>query len=708
MDEIQSVLKASGFKKLNPVQKKAVEKGLDKNLVVAAPTASGKTLIAEIAALKTVGKGKKVVYIVPLRALAQEKYEEFKEKYEPLGVKVAISIGDLDASDPWLSKFDIIIVTSEKLDSLLRHGISWAGEIGLVVADEIHLLTDPGRGPTLELVLTRLRNFNPLILGLSATINNYNELASWLNADIVKSDYRPVKLFRGVCYDNEVRFVPKRRYEIGSENILEELTAINKQSLIFISTRKGAEASAEKLGPAVAKKLSSQERVELQKTAKKILSSLEYKTPQCERLARCILQGTAFHHAGLINKQRSLVEKEFKKGIIKLICATPTLAAGINLPAYRVIVRDLKRFSPFRGMDYLPVLEVAQMMGRGGRPQFDKEGEAILLPKNKGEAEYSWKNYIHGEPEKITSKLGVEPVLRTHVLALIAGEVVSSKKQLIEFFEKTFYAFQYKDMTKIKNHLDKILRMLSDFQFIKMEGSQDPHEEFRPAYIWEEDFPLRATRIGKRVSELYIDPLTADFIIRSLEKLSLSFFTFLHLVASCLEMRPSISLRKRDIEEINTLIIEEEKNLAVSPPNEWDLEYEDFLRSLKMASLLRKWGEEKGEDYILEKFAVTPGELRARLDRADWLLYATQELALLLGKMDTLKGIRKARLRVKYGVREQLLPLIRLKGVGRVRARRLFDSGIKGLASLRKIPVESLSRIVGKATAVSIKDQLGE
>jgi len=245
MDTVKKVLELSGFDKLNPVQRLALDSGLldGKSLVVAAPTASGKTLIAEMAALETIKSGKKVVYIVPLRALASEKYEEFKERYGPLGIKVAISIGDYDRSESWLANYDLIIFTSEKLDSLLRHGLPWAEQIGLVVADEIHLLNDPGRGPTLELVLTRLRQTsNPLILGLSATINNYQELAGWLEAEAVKSDYRPVKLYQGVCFDGKAKFIPKRSFSVSDIPITwlsGQTLDKGKQALIFINTRRG-------------------------------------------------------------------------------------------------------------------------------------------------------------------------------------------------------------------------------------------------------------------------------------------------------------------------------------------------------------------------------------------------------------------------------------------------------------------------------------
>lgn len=709
MNEVNKVLEASGYKELNPVQKLAIDRGFEKSMIVAAPTASGKTLIAEIAALKIINKGKKVVYIVPLRALAQEKYREFKEKYSP-EIKVGISIGDLDSSDPWLANNDIIIATSEKLDSLLRHGVSWAKDIGLVVADEVHLLNDAYRGPTLEMVLTRLRDFKPVILGLSATIRNYKELAEWLDAEAIKSDYRPVELYKGIAYDNEVMFVPKRKLELKNENVLSELTDNKKQSLVFVSTRRGTEASAEKLGKSVINRLENKEVAELNEIARKIVSALGNKTPQCERLARCVQNGTAFHHAGLANSQRALVEDNFRKGIIKVICATSTLAMGLNLPAYRVIIRDLKRFSSFKGMDFLPNLEMEQLAGRAGRPKYDTEGEAILIPKNKGEAEYSWENYINGETEKIYSKLGVEPVLRTHVLALIAGGIVANKKQLVDFFAKTFYAYQYKDMAQIQNHLDKVLEMLAGFGFIESsQVTEASNSEFKPASLIQETEngdKLRATRVGRRVSELYIDPITADFIINSLDRIDGSAFSVLHMIANCLEMGRSTSLRKKDIEFVNEVLTENETSLAKKPPNEWDLDYEDFLKSVKMASIMMSWAEERGEDYLMEKYGTTPGELRVRLDIADWLLYSSQEIGLLAKHKEVLSSIRKTRLRVKYGVKEELLAMVKLKGVGRVRARKLYSSGLKGLAELRKISEQNLATLVGSNTAKKIKEQL--
>ncbi|MBI2653772.1 DEAD/DEAH box helicase [Candidatus Woesearchaeota archaeon] len=196
--------------KLRPAQEKSVKKGLleGKNLLVCTPTASGKTLIAELAALKSILEGKgKAIYIVPLKALASEKYRDFKKRYDKIA-RIALSIGDIDSADHYLADYDLIVTTSEKMDSLLRHHAPWANSISTLIIDEIHLLNDPERGPTLEILITILKELlkNVQIIGLSATIGNAEELAEWLGADLVVDEWRPVKLHKGIYLDGKVEF----------------------------------------------------------------------------------------------------------------------------------------------------------------------------------------------------------------------------------------------------------------------------------------------------------------------------------------------------------------------------------------------------------------------------------------------------------------------------------------------------------------------
>lgn len=198
------------IKELRPAQEKAIKKGLldGKSLLVCTPTASGKTLIAELAALKCILEHKgKAIYIVPLRALASEKFKEFSLKYGKF-IKIALSIGEMDSADSYLVDYDLIITTSEKLDSLIRHHTPWLKSVGVVVVDEIHLMNDPSRGPTLEILLTILKDILPKtqFLGLSATIGNPEELAEWLNAEAILDTWRPVKLYQGVYLDGKIEF----------------------------------------------------------------------------------------------------------------------------------------------------------------------------------------------------------------------------------------------------------------------------------------------------------------------------------------------------------------------------------------------------------------------------------------------------------------------------------------------------------------------
>jgi helicase len=208
-EKIYELLEKRGFQELRPSQVKSIQAGLfeDENLLVCTPTASGKTLVAELAFLNAVLHDRgKAVYIVPLRALASEKYRQFRRDYP--GLKIGVSSGELDTADAHLAGSDVIITTSEKFDSLLRHKAEWIRKLKTVVIDEIHLLNDSSRGPTLEIIITILKKELPKaqIIGLSATIGNPEELAEWLGAKLVKDSWRPVKLKKGVYLNGEVTF----------------------------------------------------------------------------------------------------------------------------------------------------------------------------------------------------------------------------------------------------------------------------------------------------------------------------------------------------------------------------------------------------------------------------------------------------------------------------------------------------------------------
>ena len=346
-ESVKEVLLNSGIVELYPPQEEAVRAGVleCKNLVLASPTASGKTLIAELCGLKHVlEKNGKVIYLSPLRALANEKFDEFKKyagirKQNGRRVNMGISTGDFDSSDPWLGRYDIIITTNEKADSLLRHRAKWMDEISLVIADEVHLLNEAERGPTLEVVLARLMQVNPdlQVLALSATIHNVDEIAGWLKAAYVVTEWRPVSLKEGVLLHEEIQYkdgdarkIEKRTRE-PAINLILNTVKTGGQALVFASTRKNSVTAAKKISDHMSEVLS------------KPLKRSGERTRISESLAELVRCGAAFHHAGLAGVHRRMVEDLFRQSKIKVLTATPTLAFGVNLPARTVVVQDYRR-----------------------------------------------------------------------------------------------------------------------------------------------------------------------------------------------------------------------------------------------------------------------------------------------------------------------------------------------------------------------------
>jgi helicase len=326
-----------GIVDLYPPQEDAVRAGVleGKNLVLAVPTASGKTMVAELCALKHASERKgKTLYLVPLKALASEKYEEFK-KFSKLGLRVILSTGDFDSVDPTLGRYDIIIATNEKADSIFRHRPEWVSSLTLLVADEVHLLGDGSRGPTLEAVITRFRIINPKaqLLALSATINNGEEIAGWLGGTLVTSTWRPVPLSEGVFFRDSVMFRDGRNWKVeGVEEdpvarMALEVIRGGGQMLIFTGSRLSAVSLAKRLEPAIRGALKRREERQLIELSGQMLK-LGEKTRVSERLSRSVASGVAFHHAGLTYLQRKAVEDAFRSFLIKCICATPTLAVS--------------------------------------------------------------------------------------------------------------------------------------------------------------------------------------------------------------------------------------------------------------------------------------------------------------------------------------------------------------------------------------------
>ncbi len=482
-------------------------------------------------------------------------------------------------------------------------------------------------------------------------------------------------------------------------NISLDTIKIGKQGLVFANTKRSAEKTAEE----IAKKIKKNDE-KLINLAEEALNSLSRPTKQCERLSFCLKKGIAFHHAGLTQSQKNLIEDNFRSGIVKIICCTPTLAYGVDLPAFRAIIKDLKRFTS-HGLSWIPVLDYMQMSGRAGRPNYDNEGQAIAIALTKPEKEKIEEKYVNGAPEDIYSKLAVEPVLRTYVLSLIAANFTTTKKELFDFFDGTFYAHQFKDLRRVHALISKVLDLLEEWEFIMTSGN-----DFTSANELEDE-KLKATLIGKRIAELYIDPYTAYFIITCLRNASdkkIDAFSFLQMISHTLELRPLLKVGIKEYEKVQEKMMELGNLILENEPSMYEPEYEDFLNSIKTGLMLNDWASEQDEEFLLEEYNIRPGELRVKMDIADWLLYAAEEISKIMHYQSLIKEIVKLRLRLKYGVKEELLPLIRLENIGRVRARILFRNRLKDIKDVRNADLSTLTYLLGEKTAISVKKQLGE
>ena len=711
-EQVKRILSENAYDTLYPPQADAINAGvlIGKNLVLASPTASGKTLVAELAVLRKILDGKgKALYLTPLRALASEKYEDFQkystvEKPDGRKVRIAITSGDYDRSDEHLGSYDIIIATNEKADSLLRHKAKWISDVVLTVADEVHLLNEADRGPTLEVVITRLRKLNPNMqfLALSATVRNAAEVADWIGASAITTEWRPVPLKEGVHCQNEIHF------KDGSARVVQPVTgnAImdialqtvkeNGQSLLFTETRRSAVELGRRAAAVLSRAITPREKRLCEPAARKIRASGE-KTRLSEMLADQVALGAGFHHAGLHSTHRRIVEDSFREGRIKILAATPTLAAGVNLPARVVVITSHERYEAGYGRYPISVLEYKQFCGRAGRPRYDEYGEAVLIAHSEDEQDALLENYVLAEPERLWSKLGVEKVLRPHVLSTIATGFAQSDEGLRDFFSSTFYAFQYGPRA-INSRMTEILTFLGKEEMIDYDGQR-----------------LSATRFGRRVSELYIDPASAVIIRDGLLRRApdMKEFSYLHLISRTPDIAPRLYPRRGEDEKLTALVAEKTGQFMCEIPDDFagsfDLGYEDFLAEVKTAAVLLDWIEEVSEDTILNTHRVEPGDLMRLVQIAEWLLYSTRELAELFGHKDLRKPLEQLRLRVEKGAKADLIPLLGLQGVGRVRARALHNSGFKTIEDIRTASPSELATVplIGTKLAKKIKEQAG-
>ena len=745
---LQKILLEIGYDSLYPIQEQALSNGLlkGKNLLITSPTASGKTLIAIMAALKKIEKKEKVIYMTPLRSLATEKYHDFLElnsinfvnnknltttvtknttnleKNSLLKKKkgdkkknfiVKLAMGNYDSPGNDLLNADIVILTNEKLDALIRNDSELLSNVGLFVIDEVHLIGDKDRGPTLEMMLTKIKKFykQVQILALSATVSNSKDIAEWLDCKLIENNWRPTELLEGVYDNGKVRMNNNTSIKIKTYYNFHSIPAVavaidslesGGQAIIFAETRKRAVSLATKSVESVFRLLNKDQKERAQKLSLQI-SKISDDTDITKNLIDLVSKGVGFHHAGLNQSIREIIEDSFKQGIIKLLVATPTLAAGVNLPARRVVLSSILRYDYDIGTNIpISILEYKQFCGRAGRPKYDTFGEAIIIPESGMNSEELYDHYILGTPEPVNSKLFNEKALRFHILSTISTIPGMKKSELYDLFLNTLFAQDYRKST-IVFKIDVALESLEKWDLIKSKNER---------YI--------STDFGKKTSILYIDPLTAIEFKNELDTLneintneSLKTITqrtqneynnliikFLHLISECSDFYPKLSLRKKDMDYFYNFV-----NKYVDDDLLFDLTEYNCSRSFLA---LYEWINESSERNLSDRLGVEPGDMHRIVESSDWLLYALYEFAKLFNRDYILENLFNLRIRTKYGVKQELLPLIKLEGVGRIRARALYNAGFIDIQILKSTPESAISNIskIGPSIAKKIKRQL--
>ena len=671
------------IKELNPAQKAVLDSGLlenKSNYIIAIPTASGKTLLGVIAALNTILNGGKVVYAAPLISIQNEKLAEFK-KFEKFGIKVG--------KHPKSSDFSVMVF--ESFDAITRFSWNNLREIDLLIIDEFHMIGEYSRGPRIECALTRSKIINPAlrIIALSATLKNMDELASWLDAEIVEHDYRPVPLYKDVLITEEMGVKNKNDVVL---KVLNESIEDSSQILVFVSTRRFTEALANYISGKVKKKIPRDKKLAFRNVAQKILDVPRKRgsrpTSVCLKLAECIENGIAFHHAGLFDKQREIIENEFREGNLYMITATPSLMYGVNLPSKNVVIRDYTRWTS-RGPQSIPVFDYEQMSGRAGRPGYDTEGYSYLVAKSMDEGYNLKDHYVYGEIELTSSKLieNKDAVFR-QIISQVASSLAKTPQEITEFFSKTFYGYQMNcndffgalAVDTMEYEINNALEFLIQNGIIQLTPEGLKTTDFgnliaRSNYTVET--AVRLKEYAKRASDLDIYQLIYD-------------------ISRTPDM-PKISFKSR-----------KSKEPVMDKLNEYGIFACDISNDEATTAALLEWINERSEYGIENAFNVYAATTRRAAYEASRMVKFFKEICHVLDNYSYSGDLDKLSARLYYGVRDDIIPLVvSVKRLGRKRARALVDAFGSDLSYVSEKELVKIEGI-GPKTAESIINKFGK
>lgn len=638
------------IKEFNPAQKAVIESGYleDKsNYIISIPTASGKTVLGILPALKTILNGGKAIYAAPLLSIQNEKVKEFKA-FEEHGIKVG--------KHP--SNSDLSVMVFESFDALTRFSWNVLREVDTLIIDEFHMIGEYSRGPTLESAITRAKIINPSlrIIALSATLKNIDEIEQWLDGKTVEHNYRPVPLNKEVL-DAEM-FNTKNKNDVIVK-IVEKAIEDNSQALSFVSTRRFTESLATYVAKKIDKKTTKEQKQKFKQVADKLLEVPKKKgslpTTTCLKLAEAAEKGVVFHHAGLFNEQKEIIEDEFRKGNILMITATPSLMYGVNLPSKYVVIRDHTRWTS-NGPASIPVFDYEQMSGRAGRPQYDDVGYSYLVAKTMDEAFDLEARYVNGEIELTNSKLiDNKDAIYKQIIAQIASSLSKNLDDLNDFFGKTLYGFQMKNNPPMSMFAQDSLNweLESALEFLLQNGIIRATPE-----------GLKTTDFGNLIAKSNYAVETAVKIkeyVSTMEKLNPA--EMIYALAETPDL-PLISFKGR-----------KSKDPVRDKLSECGLFAVDIGNPEATAVSLIEWIDERNEYEIENAYNVYSASTRRSAYEASRLVKFAKNTLEVLGNYSNLKDMDYLSARLYYGVKEDIIPLVvGVKRLGRKRARLLMKT----------------------------------
>ncbi len=712
---------------LLPLQEMAVKRhGLfdEQNLLVQAPTSSGKTFIGEMAAIQTALRRKQVVYLVPLKALAEEKYREFAEKYTPYGLKVIISTRDHREFDQDLEdgKFSIAVVVYEKLSQLLVRRPERIEEIALIVADELEILSDPERGGMVEVLLTRILSSSARLLGLSAVIGEADRLAEWMQAGLVTYERRPVELRYGVLHEGTFRYRTYNAYGQGEESLaggvsgspwemlmenVQDFVARGEPCLIFVKAKHESRRGAERLADALQHAAAGQAQEELR--------DLE-PTRSRDGLIETLNSGVAFHNADLSTAERRIVEQGFRAGEILVVVSTSTLSVGMNLPARNVFIApDKWRYDDRFGMPWkTPILqaEYENMAGRAGRYGAGHEfGRAILIAATPFDYETLWRRYIEGERERIVPQLAREP-LESPVLRLVASKMCRTEPELYSFLERTLTG-----------------------QWVWLESLTVEECEFRihvavnravdaGVMVRQPDGSLAATPFGLAVAAKGIGIATASELAHWIGESETRHWSPIDAMLAAattpdgrlIQVMLTANEYDRGGYVLRLKRLTEDENIGADVPlnrirNSTLMPFFEEVRAIKAALFLNEWIEHAALRDIEDSYHTMAGQILTAADQLSWIIDAIAAIAVTLGACaDFVSRLETLAVRLARGLREEVLPLAR--GGGRTLSRNeilsLVALGLHTKDALREAPIQVLETQLPKTVAHALKAWAGQ